>query len=69
MIAGEDAVDQVYAAIRIFKGAGFELQKSNSNVPELEADKELTDDGQTYATLGTVAAETQWSKATRALLG
>ena len=37
------------AAIRVFKGVGFDLRTWNSNVPELEADKQLTDDSQTYA--------------------
>ena len=36
-------------AIWVFKGASFELHKWNSNVPELEADNQLTEDGQTYA--------------------
>lgn len=46
-------VDQVHvlkgAAILVFKEAGFELHKWNSNVPELKADKQLTDNSQTYA--------------------
>ena len=37
------------AAIRVFKGVGFDLRTWNANVPELEADKQLTDDSQTYA--------------------
>ena len=52
IIAGEDTVDQVHelkgTAILVFKGAGFELHKWNSNVPELEADNQLTEDNQTY---------------------
>ena len=36
-------------AIGVFKGAGFELQKWNSNEPELEADNQLTEDSQAYA--------------------
>ena len=52
IIAGEDTVDQVHelkgTAIWVFKGAGFELHKWNSNVPELEADNQLTEDSQTY---------------------
>ena len=36
-------------AIGVFKGAGFQLHKWNSNVTELEADNQLTDDSQTYA--------------------
>ena len=52
IIAGEDTVDQVHelkgTAILVFKGAGFELHKWNSNVPELEADNQLTEDSQTY---------------------
>ena len=53
IITGEDTVDQVHelkgTAIGVFKQAGFELQKWNSNVPELEADNQLTEDSQTYA--------------------
>ena len=33
----------------VFKGAGFEFQKWNSNVPELEADNQLTEVSQAYA--------------------
>ena len=36
-------------AIEVLKGAAFELHKWNSNVPELEADNQLTEDSQTYA--------------------
>ena len=32
----------------LYKGASFELHKWNSNVPELEADNQLTEDSQTY---------------------
>ena len=53
IIAGEDKVDQVHelkgTAIGVLKGAGFELHKWNSNVPELEVDNQLTEDSQTYA--------------------
>ena len=53
IITGEDTVDQVHelkgTAIGVFKQAGFELHKWNSNVPELEADNQLTEDSQTYA--------------------
>ena len=53
IITGEDTVDQVHdlkgTAIGVFKQAGFELHKWNSNVPELEADHQLTEDSQTYA--------------------
>jgi len=46
-------VDQVHelkgTAIRVFKGAGFESHKWNSNVPELDTDNQLTEDSQTYA--------------------
>ena len=52
IIAGEDTVDQVHVlkgtTIWVFKGAGFELHKWNSNLPELEADNQLTEDSQTY---------------------
>ena len=56
-ITGEDMVDQVHGlkatAIVVFKRAAFELHRWNSNVPELEADKQLTDDSQTcQATVG-----------------
>ena len=44
IIAGEDTVDQLHelkgTAIGVFKVAGFELHKWNSNVPELEADNQ-----------------------------
>ena len=36
-------------AIGVFKQAGFELHKWNSNVPELETYDQLTEDIQTYA--------------------
>ena len=53
IITGEDTVDQVHelkgTAIGVLKQAGFELHKWNSNVPELEADNQLTEDSQTYA--------------------
>ena len=46
-------VDQVHGlkgtVIVVFKRAAFELHRWNSNVPELEADKQLTDDSQTCA--------------------
>ena len=46
-------VDQVHGlkatAIVVFKRAAFELHRWTSNVPELEADKQLTDDSQTCA--------------------
>ena len=52
-ITGKDIVDQVHGlkgtAIVVFKRAAFELHRWNSNVPELEADKQLTDDSQTCA--------------------
>ena len=52
-ITGEDRVDQVHelegTATVVFKGAGFELHRWNSNVPELEADNQLTEESQTYA--------------------
>ena len=52
-ITGEDMVKQVHGlkgtAIVVFKRAAFELHRWNSNVPELEADKQLTDDSQTCA--------------------
>ena len=52
IITKEDMVDQVYelkgTAIEVFKGAGFELHKWNSNVPELEADNTSTEGSQTY---------------------
>ena len=53
-ITGEDMVNQVHGlkgttAIVVFKRAAFELHRWNSNVPELEADKQLTDDSQTCA--------------------
>ena len=48
----------------------FELHKWNSNVPELEADNQLTEDSQTYAKeqLGG-GGENQWSRTTQAPLG
>ena len=49
----EDMVDQVHelkgTVIVVFKRAGFELHRWNSNVPELEADNQFTEDSQTYA--------------------
>ena len=52
IIAGEDTVDQVDelkgTAIWVFKGAGCELHKWNSNEQELEAGNLLTEDSQTY---------------------
>ena len=46
-------VDQVHElkgnVIVVFKRAGFELHGWNSNVPELEADNQLTEDSKTYA--------------------
>ena len=51
IITGEDTVDQVHelkgTAIGVLKLVGFELHKWNSNVPELEADNQLTEDSQT----------------------
>ena len=35
--------------IVVFKQAGFELHRWNSDVPELETDSQLTEDSQTYA--------------------
>ena len=53
IITGEETVDQVHelkgTAIWVFKGAGFESHKWNSNVPELDTDNQLTEDSQTYA--------------------
>ena len=53
IISGEDTVDHVYewrrTAISFFYGARFEFHKWNSNVPDLEAGNQLTEDRQTYA--------------------
>ena len=53
IIGGEDTAGQPHdlkgTAVGVFRGAGFELHKWNSNVPELEADNQLTEDSQTYA--------------------
>ena len=52
IITKEDIIDQVYelkgTAIEVVKGAGFELYKWNSKVPELEADNQSTEGSQTY---------------------
>lgn len=46
MIAGEDTVNQVYelkwAAIRVFKGAGLELQKCKSGTPMYQNWKQIS---------------------------
>ena len=53
LIIREDMVDQVHelkgTVIVVFQRAGFKLHRWNSNVPELEADNQFTEDSQTYA--------------------
>ena len=51
--SGTDTVDQARnlkeVSVTVFGEAGFELHKWHSNVPELEAEAVLRDEGQTYA--------------------
>ena len=53
VISGTDTVDQARnlkeVSVTVFGEAGFELHKWHSNVPELEAEAVLRDEGQTYA--------------------
>ena len=53
IITGEDTVDQKHewrrTAIEVFYRARFEFHKWNSNVPDLEAGNQLTEDSQKYA--------------------
>ena len=53
IISGTDTVDQgcnlKEVSVTVFGEAGFELHKWHSNVPDLEAEAELREEGQTYA--------------------
>ena len=53
IITREDTVDQKHewrrTAIEVFYRARFEFHKWNSNVPDLEAGNQLTEDSQKYA--------------------
>ena len=53
VISGTDTVDQARnlkeVSVTVFGEEGFELHKWHSNVPEMEAEAALRDEGQTYA--------------------